>query len=410
MRKLYIIGIGLTLIYVFVALSLLNTITIVSAYSPNYREIKVVRRNIPTRPVPSRYRGELLTNGDILWYKNIRMRSGNWSGWRPVSVNQVPTNLVKQMAARVSKIRHKSPVGSRMEIRRVVGSPGGFAQGTATLPLEQEEFETEIPSDQQLELPSPQIQKGQEYSWVELPSESSPLTIIPMEKQQGSQTREYNYQVAQARKVPGIRKQVPYQQVSTRSMQIARPEKQLYGMQETEADKNDMAMYFEDKQIPSLESITGKSVPGGVFSKLAQGLKSLTPHNIPTPAIEFPQKGGFRGGIPSVSEYDLTRMQWKFFIGMYNPRLDNVRVIRKTPPLGLKLSKTVSECRRNMYNSFISQYISVSGINYSKKLKREMILSVVREIKQWCNGMMTNWYHQLQQMGYRVPTTKEFMR
>ncbi|KAK6589499.1 hypothetical protein RS030_203158 [Cryptosporidium xiaoi] len=420
MRKLYIIGNILILIQVFIVLTLLNTLTIASTYAPNYREIRVVKRKLPVRPAPSRFRGELLSDGSILWYKNILTKSGNWSGWRPVSVNQVPANLVKQMAARAPKIV-RIPQTSLEKERRVIRSPVGAipeesGHGMVLLPEEQEEYEDieEAISGIEQELPSPQFHTdtipstGKEYSWVELPSESSPLSLKPLGEQQKSQARTYNLQAAQVQRAPPMTKQIPSQLTKIRRVQAAGPVKQSqrpYGVYRT-GEQNDMAMYFEDKQAPPLTSITGKQVPGGLFSKIAQGIKSLAPHDIPIPTIEATHKGA----IPRVSEYDLTRMQWKFFASQYNPRLDNVRIIKKTPPLGLKLSKTVTECRRNMYSSFLSQYITVSGINYSKKLRRNMILLVVREIKQWCNGMMTNWYHQLQKMGYRVPTTKEFMR
>lgn len=414
MRNMYI------LIHVLALISIFHTVMESEAYAPGYRTVKITKRKIPIRPVQTRYKGELLSDGSVNWYKIGRTAGGGWSKWRPVSVHEVPPNLLKQMAIRASNFRKHSGlqrgIGTGIPGAGIDYSPDGheYIRTVDSAGYKKAGY------DYQHELPSPTFQRGsgiaagKDYSWVELSGSDTepPLSIEPLGQTADTKARAYNYQAEQ---IPEIQRQrvsvfggqLPVA-LSDRETITAPVKLRLQKQVSHEGD--DMARYFESKQAPQMPSIPSALTPGGVMTKLARGLKSMAPHEIPTPSIELPYKKAGEGIIPRVSEYDLTRMQWGFFVKQYNQRLDNVRVIRRVPPLGIKLSKTVSECSRNIFNSFKLNYVSVSGITYSKKLKRGTILSVVREIKQWCNGMMTNWYHQLQLMGYRVPTAKEFMR
>ncbi|KAH8581948.1 RF-C Ctf18p AAA+ ATpase [Cryptosporidium sp. chipmunk genotype I] len=359
---------------------------------PNYRTVYVSRRKVPHRPLPERFRGELYSDGSIGWLCSRRV-NGRWTRWTPVSEARVPPQMLRQLKSQLARRHRNVPQVYR---ERVVS------------PLF-EEFDQEILLERDFEPvhPSTPRQHEKQFTWEEENSshEDSPLQLQQMSPAPATSLREYNSAAGrqpvlrqsriERRTVPGGVQQ-SYQQTATISVS---PEEEA-----------DIARYFEEQNTSPITGRRGiKETLKDAFKITLPELELATPTITQKTSIHTPQ-----GFIPiqphQPSDYDLNRMQWKFFLTSYNPGLDNIRIIKRIPPLGMKLSKTVTECTNNYYKAFKLHYLTVSGIMYSKKISRSVSNSINRELRQWCSGMMTNWYRQLQKMGLVVPKPNRFTR
>ncbi|KAF7458141.1 putative secreted protein [Cryptosporidium felis] len=375
------------LFFVFVLFSFGTEI--VDSGHPGYREVRLTRRKIPLRPIPDRFRGEVYSDGSVGWLVSRRDRNGRWSNWIPVSPSRVPPHLVREMNLRLrNRIKPQRPQ------RGFGASPSDF-------------LEEEIsPGSPEVELPIGGT-SGRQFTWEEEGEGKEFLDLQAVSPVPHTQRRSYNLQT---RTQPIAQRRITTRRVGAPSYP------------EPLGDEEDLAMYFEEQNTPPLagkpglgKKVTslfkgpgiGLELPSPTFGEETRGFlpspKVLRPHVASVPT-------GLSGKLQQPSNYDLGRMQWKFFFSNYKPQFDNLRIVKPVPPLGMKLSKTVSECAANIYKAFQLHFVTISGMTYSKKIKRQVNNSINREIRQWCNGMMTSWYQQLRKMGLIVPKTTKFTR
>lgn len=361
--------------------------------SPNYRTVYVSRKKIPTRPLPERFRGELYSDGSIGWLCSRRI-NGRWTGWIPVSESRVPPQMVKQMRSQLSRKPRRVP---QMYRERIM-SPSF------------EELDQEMFSEDSFELVQPSItqQQGKQFTWDEesQSDEASPLQLQEMPSISTKGHREYN---TRAGGYPALQQtRIERKTIPSRIQKVYQTSTTVPG----DSDEADIARYFEEQNTPPIAGRKGiKGIFRDTFKTTVPELELASPtfsQNSPIQAI--PPKGYLPIQPQHPSDYDLNRMQWRFFLTSYSPELDNVRIIKRIPPLGMKLSKTVTECTNNYHKAFKLHYLTVSGMMFSNKINRVVSNSINRELKQWCSGMMTNWYRQLQKMGLVVPKPSKFIR
>ncbi|KAK9171737.1 Uncharacterized protein cmbei_7004680 [Cryptosporidium meleagridis] len=361
--------------------------------SPNYRTVYVSRKKIPTRPLPERFRGELYSDGSVGWLCSRRI-NGRWTGWIPVSEARVPPQMVKQLRSQLSRRPRRVP---EMYRKRII-SPSF------------EEFDQEPLPEDSFELVQPSItqQQTKQFTWDEEGSsdEVSPLHLQQVPSISTTSQREYN---TRAGGHPVLRQtRIERRTIPSGIQKVYQVPTRVPG----DPDEADIARYFEEQNTPPIAGRKGiKSVFKDAFKAAVPDLELASPIFSQSPSTQATPPQGYIPIQPQhPSEYDLNRMQWRFFLTSYNPEFDNVRIIKRIPPLGMKLSKTVSECTNNYHKAFKLHYLTVSGMMFSNKINRVVSNSINKELRQWCSGMMTNWYRQLQKMGLVVPKPNKFIR
>ncbi|KAJ1613762.1 hypothetical protein OJ253_101 [Cryptosporidium canis] len=355
---------------------------------PGYKTVYITKKKLPPRPVPERFRGELYSDGSIGWLSSRRTGSG-WGDWTPVSESRVPVQMVRQLRSRVSRVPRGAP---RIQMRRAAPLvSGGFDQDVS---LEGAPHTSEL-----------------QFTWEEEEEEEprfpedSPLELQPISPAPAPRARSYNMAAGRAPATAAY--SVPRRRSAPAVM--VRQRAQFRGSAE---DESEIARYFEEQNAPPLAGRRGvREAFRGVFKGASPGLELASPvSERPARRPEGPSAGFPPTGLQQPSDYDLNRMQWRFFLTSFNRNLDNVRIVKQIPPLGMKLSKTVTECTNNYYKAFKLKYLTISGMVYSKKISRDVSNSISRELKQWCSGMMMSWYRQLQNMGLNVPKPSKFNR
>lgn len=370
---------------------------LVHSGSPNYKTIHVTRRKLPLRSNKIRFRGEIYSDGSIRWLLS-RYFGYRWSNWVPVSESMVPHHLVKQMRSQLAgRLTRARQAARKAQTEDVV------------FPI-QEDSKHYIASDTHIgeELPSTSRSSRRQFTWDEI-SEESPLELQLLSPVPESTGKSYNVvtRMRPALQYPGVTsRQVPARVIRRSQIRttVATPSASLGG-------EDSIARYFEEQNAPP---IAGRR---GLGDMIRDSFRSPVPE--PAPPTYERQAPYYGGGSPGrvqpaqtrqPSDYDLGRMQWMFFLTSYNQRVDNIRILKGIPPLGMKLSKNTSECTQNYYKAFQLKYLTISGMMYSKKISRSVNASIQKELRHWCSGMMTRWYNQLQEMGLVVPKQRIFNR
>ncbi|OII75030.1 uncharacterized protein cubi_03140 [Cryptosporidium ubiquitum] len=381
--------------YLLLLVSQVLCVKAIHSGSPNYQRVYISRKKVPSRtPLPERFRGELYSDGSVDWLSSRRL-NGGWTRWAPVSEARVPPHMVRQLKSQLVGIPRRTPQIYRE--RAISTSPEysglGVAPGSYFKPIQSTLHHSE-----------------KQFTWEEEDSshEASPLYLQPISPIPNQTRRSYN--PASGRQsvfqLPVIEKRP-----TPRDISHTYQDRRVFVSPE---DELDMARYFEEQNTSPISNKRGiKQTLKEVFKTplpelelVSPTIRKKAPKNVASPQSQNFQP--FQTQQPS--DYDLSRMQWRLFLTSFDPRLDNVRIIKPIPPLGMKLSKTVTDCTEYYYKAFKLQYLSISGIMYSKKISRSVNDSINKELKQWCSGMMVNWYRQLQKMGLIVPKPGRFNR
>lgn len=378
--------------YLLLIVSQIFCVKTIHSGAPNFKTVYISRKKVPSVPLKQKFRGELYSDGSIGWLCS-RVINGRWSEWFPVSETRVPLNMVRQMRSQLLRMPRKVPKVYRERLVTPLADYSG----------------QNISSDNYVRSIQPSYQSsGRQFTWEEEDSsrEASPLYLKPMSPIRSQVSRSYNMAAGRQASI--------LQQPSIERRTIPEEAKHMYDrikVSSSPEDEVDMARYFEEQNAsPIIDKKGIKQSLKETFKTSFPELELASPTFRKKPQhMASPQS--FQPLQPQQpSDYDLGRMQWKFFLVSFDPRMDNVRIIRNIPPLGMKLSKTVTECTEYYYKAFKLQYLTISGMMYSKKISKSVSNSINRELKQWCSGMMMNWYRQLQKMGLSVPKASKFIR
>ncbi|OII72322.1 hypothetical protein cand_012720 [Cryptosporidium andersoni] len=340
------------------------------------------KQKIPKKLPSTKFRGQLYSDGSILWKKCYRSRNGNWGNWVTASVNEVPRSLINKMLLYQSKSRQSdlssdsSEFSGEDEMSTSDNSYEGVPVSTSRLEV--------YPVDETVITPQyrkPTGKFGKEYV------ESLAEDLVLVQELPRSEIQRSN--------IPGL-------ESTGKKFLFSTPP--LVNPYETSRPKFIQHSRSSRLQYPNYKV------------KLSSSLDPLDSQSLKIPATRLklrkptiPTKT--RNNLSELNKYELSRIQWALFASLYNPSTDNLKLTRKVPPLGFKPVSNVSECTTAYMKAFMTNYCTVSDYIYKKGINKSILVAIEKEIKLWCGSMIKLWYSYLQQVGIQnLPSPSKYMK